>query len=134
MQFITVKQHNRDEDEVIIHFLQWNGNQEEIKKLQKLITFTWDADTPFGTDYSDFECDIEHIISETAVDEMITLNYGFESSVFQKHTGIFRAPKFANDPNIYNHEDGVFNKGYAETAREILHKRYHVNQFEDWFY
>lgn len=134
MQFITVKQHNRDEDEVIIHFLQWNGNEEEIKKLQKLIELSWNADTPLGTDYSDFECDIEHIISETAVNEMITLNYGFESIMFQKHIGIFRAPKLANHSDIYNEENAEFNKGYSKMAKDELHKKYHVNEFADWFY
>ncbi len=76
---------------MFIHYCQWNGNEEELEKLLRIIQF---AD-PRGMkgEFCDFYS-VDVKISESAVDEHIRLKYGCFAHTFQKHTGVFQCPAF----------------------------------------
>ena len=87
MEYITFIEHNRKERESFIFFLQYTGNEEMLTKLH---TFVESADSSYmDGDYSKFEMNIQNKLSESAVNEMITVQYGSYSRMFQKVNGKF---------------------------------------------
>ncbi len=92
MQFITIVETNHKEHETFIHYCQWNGNEKELQKLMNVIDTSEGGDELDG-DVSTFVCS-NVLISETAADEHMQLEYGSYSHMFQKHVGVFKSPKF----------------------------------------
>jgi hypothetical protein len=90
MKFITFKENNHKENETFIFFLQYYGNENELNRLNDIISKT-DFSDLYG-DYSTYEIDIKNGISEESVDELIKVNIGNFSSLFQKCKGKFKFP------------------------------------------
>ena len=91
MQFITILETNHKENEIFIHYCQWDGNEEELGKLLKIIEFADPSD--MRGEFCDF-CHSDTKVTEEAVDQHIRLPYGSYSHMFQKHTGVFKCPEF----------------------------------------
>jgi len=87
MEYITFIERNHKENESFIMFLQWTGNEEMLTKLRDYIVSA-DPSNMCG-DYSEFEMDIKNKVSESTVNEMIKLDYGSYSNMFQKASGKF---------------------------------------------
>jgi hypothetical protein len=95
MEYITFIEKNHKENETFIFYLQYTGNEEELQKLSNLIE---EADfSSFRGDYSDFTMDVEHRISEDAVDQHCKLGYVGYTYMFQKANGKFEYP-FDDEP------------------------------------
>ena len=60
MNFIIFKENNTKENESFIFFLQYDGNEEQLNKLNNIISKT-DFDNLHGGDYSSFEIDINSV-------------------------------------------------------------------------
>ena len=87
MEYITFIEHNHKENESFIMFLQWTGNEEMLTKLRDFIVSA-DPSNLCG-DYSEFEMDINNKVSESTANEMIKLDYGSYSNMYQKVNGTF---------------------------------------------
>jgi len=74
MNFITFKEKNNKENETFIFFLQYDGNEEQLNKLNNIISKTDFSD--LYEDCSRFEIDIKTMISEASVNEIIKINLG----------------------------------------------------------
>ena len=93
MEFILVVETNHKENEEFLHYCQWTGNEEELKKLFTLFEKA-DYETLLGGDYSSFWFSTI-TISESAVDEHVKIkDFGSYCHMFQKHTGKFVCPDF----------------------------------------
>jgi len=90
MSFITFKENNNKENETFIFFLQYDGNEEQLKKLNDIISKTDFSD--LNGDYSTFEIEIETMISEEAVNQIIKVDLGCFSKLFNKCSGEFKFP------------------------------------------
>lgn len=76
-------------------YLQYNGNEDELKKLNVLISNA----NPFylDGDYSAFEIDINNLISENAVNEHLLSSLGYHCGKFTKCDGIFKLPAYTDN-------------------------------------
>ena len=90
MNFITFKENNNKENETFIFFLQYDGNEEQLNKLNDIISKTDFSD--LNRDYSNFEIDIETMISEDAVNQLTKIDLGSFASLFNKCSGEFKFP------------------------------------------
>lgn len=90
MNFITFKENNNKENESFIFFLQYDGNEEQLNKLNDIISKTDFSD--LNGDYSNFEIDIKTMISENAVDQITKVKLGCFSRLFNKCSGEFKFP------------------------------------------
>jgi hypothetical protein len=91
MNFITFKENNNKENESFIFFLQYDGNEEQLNKLNDIISKT-DFSDLYGGDCSTFEIDIKTMISENSVDQITKINLGCFSHLFNKCSGEFKFP------------------------------------------
>jgi len=79
LKFVILKQTDKKENEVTIHFIQYTGNEENVDALFK---FIGDIDSDMYHDYADCGGDVNHyeysrdLMSETTVDEMIINRFG----------------------------------------------------------
>ena len=89
MNFIIFKENNTKENESFIFFLQYDGNEEQLNKLNNIISKT-DFDNLHGGDYSSFEIDIKTMISENSVNQLTKVNLGCFSRLFTKCVGNFK--------------------------------------------
>lgn len=109
MQFIVILEHNHKENEQFFHYCQWTGNEEELRKLFKVIDAACYDD--MCGDYSDFFCS-KNLISETSVDEHVQMKeFNSYDHMFQKHTGVFTCPDFGDLEDEYENArnlDDVF--------------------------
>ena len=86
MEYITFIENNHKENEMFIFFLQYNGNEEMLTKFHEFLS---SANYDMYGDYSDFQMDIKNKLSESTVNQMIKLQYGSYSQMFQKINGKF---------------------------------------------
>jgi hypothetical protein len=82
MDYITFIENNHKDHEVFICYLQYTGNEEELDKLNTILSKS-DFSKMCG-DYSNFSMDINTRISEEAVNQHIKLRYGYYARMFQK--------------------------------------------------
>lgn len=83
MQFIVISEFNSKDQDTVIHYCQWTGNETALKALCDAIQ---SADISELTGhYSTFECS-RVLLSESAVDEHMKLNW----YLFKKHVGTFK--------------------------------------------
>ena len=99
MEYISFIEHSYKENETFIFFLQYTGNEESLTKLSKLISSA--NYTYMSGDYSNFDMDIIVKLSESTVNELIQLPFGYFSRMFQKVNGKlsydFLEEKFDNE-------------------------------------
>lgn len=119
MQFVLVLEHNHKEEEVFLHYCQWNGNEIELTKL--FIYIERANYENMGGDYSSFQYS-QKILTEDAIDQHVAIQ-GFNSysSMFQKHTGKFVCPDFdgyENGEDIARKLDRLF---YACRLADYFH-------------
>ncbi len=91
MEFIIIFEQNHKEDEHLIHYCQWTGNEAELEKLFMVLENA-DYEELLGGDYSSFWYSSVKI-PESAVDIHMKIEYPF-----YKHTGTFVCPSFREDP------------------------------------
>lgn len=91
--FVVIVERNHKEHESFIHYCE---SQESVMKLMRIIE---KADTSdLWGDVSHFSCSWG-IVLEEAVDAHVALKeLGCYDHMFQKHTGVFKCPEFAEDP------------------------------------
>ena len=94
MEFITFIENNHKERELIFFYLQYTGNEEELKKFAEFIK---NSTYQMVGDYSDFQINLDVKISEDAVNQHCKLDYGCYSSMFNKVTGVFKNPLILDD-------------------------------------
>lgn len=82
MQFIVISEFNSKDQDTVIHYCQWTGNETALKALCDAIQ---SADISELTDCSTFDCS-RVPLSESAVDEHMKLNW----YLFKKHVGTFK--------------------------------------------
>ncbi len=95
MEFITILEFNHKENEPVLHYCQWTGNEVELEKLFAVIALA-KLDSEFGRngdhvssfDYSGVR------LPEPAVRAHLGLPYGSYTRMFQMHTGRFVCPPF----------------------------------------
>lgn len=95
MEFITILEFNHKENEAVLHYCQWTGNEMELEKLFAVIAhakldreFGRNGDHVSSFDYSGV------VIPEPAVRAHLALPYGSFTRMFQMHTGRFTCPPF----------------------------------------
>ena len=87
MQYITLQEYNKKENETFVFFLQYTGNEKEINKL---VYYIKNANTDdLNGDFSIFSIDENNMISESAVKELIKVDLGSYSSLFNMCKGKF---------------------------------------------
>ncbi len=97
--FIVIHEHNHKEDEVFIHYCQWNGNELELAKLLALIAAA--DSTELKGDVSKFQGS-SALISEDAVNQHIGLPFNSYARMFQKHVGTFKCPIAMPPAQLYD--------------------------------
>lgn len=105
--FAVIIEFNHKERETFVHYCQWKGNENEMKKLIKAIDM---ADTSeIGGDVSTFTA-AKGLVPEGAVDAHVLLTeLGNYAKMFQRHTGKFTCPDLTDDPvDIAYHLDKFF--------------------------
>ncbi len=110
MEFIIIFEHNHKEDEHLIHYCQWTGNEAELGKLFTVLENA-DYEELLGGDYSSFWYSSVKI-PESAVDIHMKIE-----DPFRKHTGTFVCPGFREDP--------------YKTAKDL--HRFYNGRIEDYF-
>jgi hypothetical protein len=111
MEFIIIFEHNHKEDEHLIHYCQWTGNEAELEKLFSAL-LNAEYDDLAGGDYSSFwYSDVK--IPESGVDIHMKIEYPF-----YKHTGTFVCPEFDKEPFV---------------VAKQLDDRFYAGRIEDYF-
>jgi hypothetical protein len=91
LEFVTFIEKNHKENETFIFFLQWTGNQSELRLLESATNKAL-LDDMYG-DYVEVHLDASARLSEATVDQMCrvsdTNNY---HPMFTKCTGTFKCP------------------------------------------
>lgn len=73
MKYATFLELNRKDHETYIYYLQYDGNEEELLALKDIIR---DADfSGMSGDYSEFDIDIDNLLSKSSVDEQIKIKF-----------------------------------------------------------
>jgi hypothetical protein len=119
MQFITIVEKNYKENETFVHYCQWDGNEEELGKLLKVLDFALYDD--MDGDYSMLWHE-EGFISESAVDQHVRLRYGCFDHMFQKHTGVFTCPEFDYIRDEYEAAKMIDDFFYASKIKRYFEK------------
>ena len=100
-----------------IYYLQYNGNEEELKKLYGYIHQGVEAGTELHGEYSSFDMSLETLISEESVDSHIKLMKSLTQYVsFTKLDGKFVCP--INEEDIY----GTNSDDIAMILHNILYR------------
>lgn len=91
-KYVIFLENNHKEKEQFLFYLQYNGNEDELKKLNVLIA---NANTNcLSGDYSTFGIDITNFISENAANEHLCINLTNYSQTFTKCNGTFKLPTY----------------------------------------
>lgn len=91
LKFIVITEQNMKENELFVHYCQWNGNEYELRQLVRFIDNSNTEEQPVTGDISHFSASLVKI-SEEAVDEHMKLSFGRRNCIFQKHMGSFTYP------------------------------------------
>ncbi len=94
MRFVTILEFNHKENEPVLHYCQWQGNEHEFETLFRVIDLAQtDVDFGPGCHASTFNY-CRELIPEAAVDAHVKLGYGSFTRMFKKHVGRFVCPPF----------------------------------------
>ena len=111
MEFVIIFEHNHKENEHLIHYCQWTGNEVELEKLFAAL-LNADYEELLGGDYSSFWYSSVKI-PESAVNIHMEIEYPF-----YKHTGKFVCPEFSE---------------YSYEIAKELDERYYGGRIGDYF-
>ncbi len=91
-QYIIFVENNRKNFVSYISYLQYNGNEEELKKLYTYIKAIEDYEA--SGEMSEFSMDLEHKFSEEIVNQVIKTNeiVNVSYTSFEKFVGKFTCP------------------------------------------
>jgi hypothetical protein len=95
--YVVLSENNHKEQEQFYFYLQYNSNEEQIIKLNELIK---NADiSKLDGDYSNFQIDVTHFISENSVLDHIVLDgFGNYANLFTMCNGKLNLPSIP--PNM----------------------------------
>lgn len=87
-KYVTFIEQNEDEKECFIIYIKYNGNEEALAKLDKVIE---------RADDLQFSLDLEHFISESSVKEHLELKYGGYNHMFTVANGKLELPLWMDE-------------------------------------
>ncbi len=90
LQFVTILEQNHKENESVLHYCQWDGNEAELEALFAVIDIASEYTGAYGH-VSTFQYE-RTLIPESAVRYHVRLSYGNFTHMFQRHKGVFRCP------------------------------------------
>lgn len=117
-KYVMFMESNHKEEEEFYFYLQYNGNEDELKKLNVLILNA----NPFWLDgdYSAFKIDINNLISENAVNEHLLSSLGYYCVKFTKCDGIFKLPTYPDNMTSNEIADWLDQHFYACCIRNYF--------------
>jgi Zn finger protein HypA/HybF involved in hydrogenase expression len=92
LKFIVIMEQNMKDNELFVHYCQWNGNEYELTKLVRHIEAADREEYPVEGDVSRFAACLVKI-TEESVDQHVKLPFGRCDHMFQKHVGTFTCPE-----------------------------------------
>ena len=125
MEFVVFTETNYKERESYITYLQWTGNEVELKKLDEILKR---ADTSeMDGDVSVFDMSLTRV-SERSVDEHIEVSRSTPSMshLFSKKVGVFVCPDFDISPSLYASEQN-------ESLAGALDDHFYGQRIDDYF-
>lgn len=135
MQFVLIVERNCKEDESFLSYCQWQGNEEELEKLFKIIDEKDDSEL-YG-DVGKFSYS-RVLLSESAVDEHMKIQLGTYTNMFHKCVGTFKCPTFTECESIYtSYPSTEFvprdPKQRARWYAELLDRYFYHARFSEYF-
>lgn len=110
-KYVIFMENNHKESEQFYFYLQYNGNEDELNKLNDLICNA-NPYRLFG-DYSTFGIDITNFISENAANEHLSISLTNYSQTFTKCNGIFKIPTYSDGMSSFEIASWLDEKFYA---------------------
>ena len=102
--YVTFIEYCRKDNLVRMHYLQHNGNEEELTKFYNYVNQAVETGYELGGDLSSFDMNLDTLIPEEAVDLHTTLN-GNPYVRFSKLDGTFECPISEDDIEGTNSDD-----------------------------
>ena len=102
--YVTFIEYCRKDNLVRMHYLQHNGNEEELTKFYNYVNQAVEAGYELGGDLSSFDMNLDTLIPEEAVDLHTTLNDN-PYVRFSKLDGTFECPISEDDIEGTNSDD-----------------------------
>ena len=127
MEFILIVETNLKEDESFLSYCQWQGNEEELEKLFKIIDEK--DDTELYGDVGKFAYSRVRL-SESAVDEHMKIRLGTYTDMFHKCVGTFKSPSFTECDGTYAPFE---KKQRAKWYAQVLDTYFYHARFKNYF-
>lgn len=125
MEYVTILETNHKEDESVLFYVQWTGNEEPLTWLYNIIKRSC-CDYMCGN-YSSFDMDTDVKFSEDMVDLQCRLPYGSYAAMFKKAKGECFIPKSwrkeAEDKDDYKVATWLDDMFYGCRIPEIFFKK-----------
>ena len=77
VRYVVLAEKCRKENETFVWFLQWTGNEDEIRKLDAYLQAVTESDDDYGGDISTYTLDITHTVSKQTAKEMCKVSVWF---------------------------------------------------------
>lgn len=118
MKYATFVENNHKDNEMYIYYLQYDGNEEQLMALKEIIDES-DCAKMYG-DYSEFDLDIDNLVSQRTVDEQLKIRFDGYS------------PFDVCNGNFEFYEEDFYNLDEHEKALK-LDDMFYSRRIEDYF-